>query len=148
MSLVWGDGPTRARSGVLAGPAGGRCDTRGRAGRILAIGGFSLGTRFDDLVLDSRVGRASSSFPTAAGVPQRMMIAFYDSFAGRAEPSHLTFNPWPPADLRELVLAQDAIYVSGGNTANALAIWRVHGFDAILREAWEGGRCSAVGARG
>jgi peptidase E len=32
---------------------------------------------------------------------------------------------------------QDAIYVSGGNTANALAIWRVHGFDAILREAWE-----------
>ena len=35
--------------------------------------------------------------------------------------------------------AQDAIYVSGGNTANALAIWRVHGFDAILREAWEAG---------
>jgi len=31
------------------------------------------------------------------------------------------------------------IYVSGGNTANALAIWRVHGFDAILREAWEAG---------
>ena len=37
------------------------------------------------------------------------------------------------------MLAQDAIYVSGGSTANALAVWRVHGFDAILREAWERG---------
>ncbi len=29
--------------------------------------------------------------------------------------------------------------VTGGNTANMLAIWRVHGFDRILREAWEAG---------
>ena len=41
--------------------------------------------------------------------------------------------------MRELALGQDAIYVTGGNTANALAIWRVHGFDSILREAWEAG---------
>ena len=47
--------------------------------------------------------------------------------------------PWPPENLRELVLAQDAIWVGGGNTANMLAIWRVHGFDALLREAWEAG---------
>ena len=31
------------------------------------------------------------------------------------------------------------ILVGGGNTANMLAVWRVHGFDAILREAWEAG---------
>ena len=32
---------------------------------------------------------------------------------------------------------------AGGNTANMLAVWRVHGFDAILREAWEARRrCS------
>ena len=104
-------------------------------GRILAIGGFSLGTRFDDFVLELARGPRVLFVPTAAGDPQRMVIAFYDSFAGRAEPSHLTFNPWPPEDLREVVLAQDVIYVSGGNTANALAVWRVHGFDAILREA-------------
>ena len=29
--------------------------------------------------------------------------------------------------------------VGGGNTANMLAVWRVHGFDRILREAWESG---------
>jgi peptidase E len=29
--------------------------------------------------------------------------------------------------------------VAGGNTANAIAIWRVHGFDEVLREAWQEG---------
>jgi peptidase E len=38
-----------------------------------------------------------------------------------------------------LSLAHDVILVCGGNTANMLAVWRVHGFDAILREAWEAG---------
>ena len=42
-------------------------------------------------------------------------------------------------DLRELILSQDSICVSGGNTANMLAIWRVHGIDELLREAWEQG---------
>ena len=37
------------------------------------------------------------------------------------------------------MLGQDAICVSGGNTANMLAIWRVHGIDELLREAWENG---------
>ena len=34
---------------------------------------------------------------------------------------------------------QDVIYVGGGNTANMLAIWRVHGIDRALREAWSRG---------
>jgi peptidase E len=41
--------------------------------------------------------------------------------------------------LRELALAHDLIVVGGGNTANMLAVWRAHGFDRILREAWEKG---------
>lgn len=51
----------------------------------------------------------------------------------------LSFYPWPPENLRELALSCDAILVCGGNTANMLAVWRTHGFDAILREAWEAG---------
>jgi peptidase E len=31
---------------------------------------------------------------------------------------------------------QDVIYVGGGNTANMLAIWRAHGIDRILKDAW------------
>jgi peptidase E len=56
-----------------------------------------------------------------------------------ADVTTLSFYPWPPANLRELALAHDVIVVGGGNTANMLAIWRVHGFDEILREAWEAG---------
>jgi peptidase E len=56
-----------------------------------------------------------------------------------AEATQLSFYPWPPADLRDLTLSHDAILVCGGSTANMLAVWRVHGFDKILREAWESG---------
>jgi len=53
--------------------------------------------------------------------------------------TELSFYPWPPENLRELALSSDVIVVCGGNTANMLAVWRVHGFDAILREAWDAG---------
>jgi peptidase E len=43
------------------------------------------------------------------------------------------------SDAREFPLSQDVIYVGGGNTAAMLAVWRQHGVDAILREAWERG---------
>ena len=55
------------------------------------------------------------------------------------ELTRLSFWPWPPENLRELALSHDVILVCGGNTANLLAVWRVHGFDRILREAWEAG---------
>jgi dipeptidase E len=41
--------------------------------------------------------------------------------------------------LRSALLSQDLIFVGGGNTANMLAIWRIHGVDEILREAWNEG---------
>ena len=40
------------------------------------------------------------------------------------------------------------IVVSGGNTANMLAIWRLHGFDQVLREAWEAGIVLTGGSAG
>jgi peptidase E len=77
--------------------------------------------------------------PTAVGDAAESIVAFYERCAGLGELSHLRVFPFPPADLRELVLAQDAVSVGGGNTANMLAIWRIHGLDRILREAWERG---------
>src|SRR5436190_20825295 len=67
------------------------------------------------------------------------VVDFYDSLTNRTQPSHLFLFPWPPENLRELILDQDAIKVSGGNTANMLAVWRTHGLDKLLREAWENG---------
>ena len=42
-------------------------------------------------------------------------------------------------DLRSHLLSQDVIWVGGGSVANLLALWRVHGLDEIMREAWEAG---------
>ena len=105
-------------------------------GQILAMGGHS--SSFEDVVLEMG-GPRVCFVPTASGDEDWQLVRFYESFGHRAEASHVSFNPWPRADLREHVLAQDALYVSGGNTANALAIWRVHGFDVLLRDAWERG---------
>jgi peptidase E len=78
------------------------------------------------------VGTASAEDPAGA-------LRIYDLVEGRAELRRLEFFPWPPDDLRELVLSRDAIVVGGGNTANMLAVWRAHGFDTLIREAWEQG---------
>jgi dipeptidase E len=61
-------------------------------GQILAIGGFSLGTRFDDLVLELS-GPRVCYIPTASACPEIGLGSFYESFAGRAEPSHVLFDP-------------------------------------------------------
>jgi dipeptidase E len=77
--------------------------------------------------------------PTANAEKPEFIVRFYEKLSGVADCSHLSFFPWPPDGLRELVSSQDALFVSGGNTANMLAIWRAHGFDQIVREAWEQG---------
>jgi dipeptidase E len=83
--------------------------------------------------------------PTASSEPAHVILDFYDELRDRADVSHLSFFPWPPEDLRGLALEQDVIYVGGGNTANMLAVWRVHGFDRVLREAWEAGVTDSFG---
>jgi len=77
--------------------------------------------------------------PTATNELPEYIVRFYENLSAHADCSHVSFFPWPRGDLREHVLAQDAIFVSGGNTANLLAIWRAHGFDDVIREAWERG---------
>ena len=77
--------------------------------------------------------------PTAVGDAPDLTLRGYSALGDRARVSHVSFFPWPPPDLRKAALEQDVIFVSGGNTANALAIWRTHGFDQILHEAWEAG---------
>jgi peptidase E len=86
--------------------------------------------------------------PTAVGDATEGIVRFHEQYEGLGELSHVKFFPYPRPDLREHVLAQDVLVVSGGNTANLLAIWRVHGFDAIVREAWEQGVVLTGGSAG
>jgi len=77
--------------------------------------------------------------PTAAADDSGYIVSFYERFARRADASHLETFPWPPENLREVILSQDVINVGGGNTVNMLAIWAVYGIENLLREAWENG---------
>jgi peptidase E len=115
------------------------------AGTIVAMGGISWEDEERLPLEDYWLGLTAAErprvlvVPTAVAEKAEMTLAIAEQLSRRAVVSQLSFFPWPPSDLRELALGQEAIYVTGGNTANALAIWRVHGFDAILREAWEAG---------
>jgi dipeptidase E len=115
--------------------------------QIVALGGggFSdegLPTKLDGFILSlSRNRRPRICFlPTASGDSETYPIKFYRAFTQMdCRPSDLALFRRTVADLRTFLLDQDVIYVGGGNTANMLAIWRVQGVDAILREAWQAG---------
>ena len=109
--------------------------------RIFAIGGGSTPEPVQEHLL-SLAGKERPRVllvPTASAEDPAQSLRIYDGYAGRAELSRAEFFPWPREDLREHTLAQDLIVVGGGNTANMLAIWRVHGFDVNLVEAYERG---------
>ncbi len=76
---------------------------------------------------------------TASGDATEYVSAFYARYSGLAEASHLNLFRREVKNLREFLLSQDVIYAGGGNTANMLAVWRVHGVDKILHEAYEAG---------
>ncbi len=92
-----------------------------------------------DYVLGLAPGKRLLYVPTAGMEDPARTVWWYERLHGRAEMMHLHFFPWPPSGLRERTLDHDVILVTGGNTANALAVWRTHGFDEILREAWLAG---------
>jgi peptidase E len=78
---------------------------------------------------------------TASG-DQRVHAAELDeaSRAAGIASEHLHLFPMPNhADLTELVLGHDVVWVGGGSVANLLAVWRLHGLDAVFREAWRAG---------
>jgi dipeptidase E len=78
--------------------------------------------------------------PTATGDSAWYVAGFYRAFpARRFVPSHVGLFDRSIEDLGAFLLDQDVILVGGGNTANLLAVWRLHGLDAALRRAWESG---------
>jgi peptidase E len=78
---------------------------------------------------------------TAMGDNSEQIRGFYDAAGQRGfAPSHLALFPMPNVeDPRELLLSQDVIWVLGGSVAGLLAMWRLHGLDLAMREAWQAG---------
>lgn len=87
---------------------------------------------------------------TATGDDAARRALWYAAVAGAGwRPSHLALFPMPNVpDLRAHLLAQDVVWVGGGSVANLLALWRLHGLDAILREVWAAGVVLTGGSAG
>ncbi|MBM2823886.1 MAG: peptidase [Thermoleophilia bacterium] len=106
-------------------------------------GGFMMeqSSPLDEFLLSlSPTARPRVCFvPTPTGDSDRVIAVFYEAFTRRdCEPSCLRLFGAPERPAEHLA-SQDVIYVSGGNTANALALWRLHGVDSALRDAWTRG---------
>jgi dipeptidase E len=120
-----------------------------RSRQIVAFGGggFSMESGnplLDDYVLGlCRSPRPKVCFlPHASGDADHYVVRFYRAFpAERCEASHISLfrREQGPEDLRKHLLEQDLIYVGGGSVVSLLGVWRAHGIDEMLREAWEAG---------
>src|SRR5215510_4303767 len=122
-------------------------------GHIVAMGGGGFAMEPDNPLLDNFVLSLARRQParvcfvsTASSDDASYIVRFYRAFSGRCLPSDLTLsesrlprNPQRTADIPRFIAEQDVIYVGGGNTANLLALWRVHGLDVELRKAWLNG---------
>ncbi|MBP2018272.1 peptidase E [Symbiobacterium terraclitae] len=115
--------------------------------QIVAMGGGGFSMEPENPLLDRYVlgltgkDRPKVCFlPTASGDAEGYIINFYRAMVRlNAEPTHLSLLHPTERDMAGLLLAQDVIYVGGGNTKNMLALWRAWGLDEILRTAWERG---------
>jgi dipeptidase E len=125
---------------------------RPRIPQIVALGGggFSMekdGSALDDYVLSlTNAKRPRVCFlPTASGDADHYVVRFYRRFSTHCEASHISLfrrdqgGQGVEDDLASHLLAQDLIYVGGGNVVSMLGVWRAHGLDEVLREAWREG---------
>jgi len=114
---------------------------------VVAMGGGGFSMEPDNPLLDEFVLSQARSrsprvcfLPTAGGDSDPYVARFYRAFAALdCRPTDLQLFARSVGDLEAFILAQDVVYVGGGNTANMLAVWRVHGLDEILRRAWTDG---------
>ena len=113
--------------------------------QIIAMGGGGFlmdeSPLLDDFILSCAKGRDSRVcfVATASGDSDRMLVNFYSALGPRCQASHLPLFRRQDADLTAQLLRQDVVYVGGGNTANMLAIWKLHGVDVALARAYEAG---------
>ena len=97
-------------------------------------GGFLSGdpsSPLDDLLVSFAPRRRPRPvfLPTAVGDSGRAIDAFHEAFARRdCEPEHVALFGIPDRPAAR-VAAADVVVVSGGTTANLLALWRLHGID-------------------
>ena len=122
----------------------------GRDPQIVAFGGGGFSMEAGNPLLDDYVLSLTSKarpkvcfLPTASGDADHYVVRFYRQFATRCDASHVSLfrrdREGVESDFAGHLLAQDLIYVGGGNVVSMLGAWRAHGLQAVLRRAWRQG---------
>ena len=119
--------------------------------RILATSGGFLGTdRYEQrrpagLFLEALrltgEGRPRVLFVmTASGDNNGYLAMSYQAMSDLSvDADHLSLFTMPNQDVDEALGRADVVWVGGGSVANLLAVWRLHGVDDAMRDAWERG---------
>lgn len=99
-------------------------------------------TRIDDYAL-AATGKTTPRvcfLPTASGDSDSQLDDFYAAFGpSRAQASHVALFRRRRQEIPTLFEDADLLYIGGGNTANLLAVWRVHGVDELVTRAYRSG---------
>jgi peptidase E len=112
-----------------------------RERHVVAFGGFTgePTLRAYVLALTDNARPKVRFLGTATGDDPWATERFYEQWpAALCEPAHVPLFGVPDRP-HERLLEADVIVVSGGNTANLLAVLRAQGLDKTLRDAWERG---------
>ena len=74
---------------------------------------------------------------TASGDDKNYLALSYQATRGLSvDADHLVLFPYPNQTPEEAFGRADVVWVGGGSVANLLALWRVHGVDDAVRDAW------------
>ncbi len=77
---------------------------------------------------------------TASGDNNAYVAASYQAMSNLSvDADHLSLFTMPNQDVDEALGRADVVWVGGGSVANLLALWRLHGVDDAMRDAWERG---------
>lgn len=115
--------------------------------QIIAIGGGGFTAPAQNFKLEQYIIEQTGKnnpkvcfLPQASGESQEYIVKFYDSFLRLgAIPSWISLFGRVENSWQEKILAQDIIYVGGGNTKSMLALWRAWKMDEILLKAYNQG---------
>jgi len=130
--------PRGATAGVAQRPSAGST-------RKILIAGGGFGTAFIRYLaeLTGKPRPKLLYLPTASADSPQGIISWYRSCSPLdVEALHqVSFiaSTQQPRGWDEVLLSVDGIVCSGGNTLNQQVIWKAHGIDVILRQAWDRG---------
>lgn len=119
---------------------------------VICIGGGCLNNHKDKLYIEKHLitltGKSRPKvcyIPTADGDNRDGILTFYECFSTLdCIPTHLPLfhrsERTDTTDIPTFLLAQDLIYVGGGNTLSMIALWKAWNVDSALRQCYDSGK--------